>query len=148
MKKISERYPEYWDLFLKYREMILYVFFGGCTTLVNIVVYFICSRLYMGTLVSTGIAWFLSVLFAYVTNRIYVFESKSKEFKLIVREMVSFFSCRLSTGLLDMANMYVFVDLLHWNDLLIKVLSNVVVIVLNYAVSKWFIFKRKEGDQK
>ncbi|MGN0451537.1 MAG: GtrA family protein [Acutalibacteraceae bacterium] len=68
------------ELFAKYREMILYLFFGGCTTMVNIVSYYICSRIGMGTAVSTVIAWVISVLFAYATNRKFVlmiFKNKS-----------------------------------------------------------------------
>ena len=68
MIKIKQRFD-------KYREIILYLFFGGCTTLVNIVAYYICSRIGFGTAISTIIAWVLSVLFAYVTNRKYVFEN-------------------------------------------------------------------------
>lgn len=60
------------EYFKKYREIILYLFFGGCTTLVNIVSYYMCSRIGMGTAVSTVIAWVLSVLFAYATNRKFV----------------------------------------------------------------------------
>lgn len=132
------------ELFAKYREMILYLFFGGCTTLVNIVVYYICSRIGLGTAVSTVIAWVLSVLFAYVTNRKYVFESKAVGFVPILKETAGFFLCRLATGLLDLAIMVVCVDLLHFNDMIIKILSNIVVIVLNYVASKLLIFKNQD----
>ena len=136
------------ELFTKYREMILYLFFGGCTTLVNIVSYYICSRIGMGTALSTVIAWVLSVLFAYVTNRKYVFESKAFGFVPILKEIAGFFLCRLATGLLDLAIMVVFVDFLHFNDMIIKILSNIIVIILNYAASKLLIFKDKSSDNK
>lgn len=128
-------------LFNKYRELILYLFFGGCTTLVNIISYFICSRIGIRTSVSTIIAWVLSVLFAYITNRNYVFESKAFGFAPIIKEIAGFFLCRLATGLLDLAIMVVFVDYLHFNDMLIKMFSNIIVIVLNYIASKLMIFK-------
>lgn len=128
-------------LFNKYRELILYLFFGGCTTLVNIISYFICSRIGIRTSVSTIIAWVLSVLFAYITNRNYVFASKAFGFAPIIKEIAGFFLCRLATGLLDLAIMVVFVDYLHFNDMLIKMLSNIIVIVLNYIASKLMIFK-------
>ena len=131
-------------LFAKYREMILYLFFGGCTTLVNIVSYYICSRIGMGTAVSTVIAWVLSVLFAYVTNRKYVFESRAFGFVPILKETAGFFLCRLATGLLDLAIMVVFVDFLHFNDMIIKILSNIIVIVLNYVASKLLIFRKRD----
>ena len=138
MKKIQE-------LFEIYKQIILYLFFGVCTTLVNIIVYYICSQLKMGTATGTVIAWILSVLFAYLTNRYFVFEHRANSLPGIVRETLSFFSCRLATGILDLALMLVFVDILHQNisinDLLIKILSNVLVIILNYVASKLFIFK-------
>lgn len=130
-------------LFNKYRELILYLFFGGCTTLVNIISYYICSKIGIGTALGTVIAWVLSVLFAYITNRKYVFESKAFGFAPILRETAGFFLCRLATGLLDLAIMVVFVDYLHFNDMLIKILSNIIVIVLNYIASKLMIFKSK-----
>lgn len=130
-------------LFVKYKELILYVFFGGCTTLVNVFSYFICTRMFhMHYLVSTVAAWFLAVVFAYVTNRKYVFLSENKDAKAILLEFVSFIGCRLLTGFLDVANMYIFVDLLKLNDVLIKIASNVFVIIGNYVASRLFIFKK------
>lgn len=132
-------------LFLKYKEVILYLVFGGLTTLVNIVCYAVCARgFHMGTLVSNGIAWVLSVLFAYVTNKIFVFESKTDGVREAVREFVSFIACRAGTGVLDMAVMYVTVDMLGWYDVLMKILSNIIVIILNFVFSKLVIFRKKE----
>ena len=136
MKKIR-------DLWNQYRELILYLIFGGCTTLVNIVVYFVFSRLHFGTELSTIFAWFFSVLFAYITNRIFVFQSRAKGIPAVLKETLSFFSCRLATGILDLAIMVAFVDYWHFNDLIIKILSNVIVIILNYIVSKLWIFRKK-----
>ena len=139
--------------------MILYVLFGGFTTVVNIVVYGLMYHSF-GNMVSTAAAWVLSVLFAYITNKLFVFESRSFEAKVLLKEMVSFFMCRLATGLMDMAIMYIFVDLdvlhlmhLQWKilgftisfNIIIKVLSNVLVIILNYIFSKLIIFRKKEA---
>ena len=132
------------DIFLKYKEIILYLFFGGCTTLVNIVFYFICSRMGCGTVLSTVLAWVISVLFAYITNRKYVFESKAFGFSGIFKETLNFFACRIATGLLDVAIMFLFVDVLHFNDMIIKIASNIVVIILNYVASKLLIFNKKK----
>ncbi|MBQ9492652.1 MAG: GtrA family protein [Oscillibacter sp.] len=90
---------------------------------------------------STVIAWVLAVLFAYVTNRRWVFHSAARTAPEIAREMASFFSCRLATGLLDLGCMFLCVDVLGWNDLLIKALDNVLVVVLNYVASKLLIFR-------
>lgn len=130
-------------LFKKYKEIILYLLFGGCTTLVNIISYYILSKIGLGTAMSTVIAWILSVLFAYVTNRIFVFASKAKGFAAVFKETAGFFLCRLATGLLDLAIMVVFVDVLHFNGMAIKILSNIIVIILNYGASKLMIFKNR-----
>ena len=132
------------QLYNKYKEVILYIFFGGCTTLVNIVVYYLCAHpLDMSTTMSTIISWILSVTFAYVTNKIWVFESNVDNKHDLLKEIVSFYGCRLSTGILDLIIMIVFVDILMFNDLIIKILSNILVIVLNYVASKLYIFKKK-----
>ena len=140
------------SLFLKYREQIAYLFFGGVTTLVNIAAYALLSRVGLSTGVANAIAWVLSVLVAYVTNRLWVFESKSRG-AAAAKEFLSFVACRLGTGLMDEAIMVLGVDRLGplvapnhmalWG-LGVKVFSNILVIVLNYVFSKLFIFGRKE----
>ena len=128
-----------------YKEMILYIFFGGCTTLVNMAAYALCYYpLGVSNLASTLIAWALGVAFAFVTNKLWVFESKSMQRAVLLRELVSFVGCRAATGLLDVAIMYVCVDLLGWNGLLMKALSNIVVIILNFIASKLVIFTKKK----
>ena len=93
-------------------------------------------------LVSTAIAWVLSVLFAYFTNRVWVFQSTASGTKAILREIGSFFGCRLLSGAIDMGIMFLCVSVLGLPDKLIKILANVVVIILNYLFSKLFIFKK------
>lgn len=132
------------QLFNKYKAEILYLFFGGCTTLVNIISYYLFYNIAgVSNVISTVIAWILSVLFAYITNRIFVFESKNNGFKGILLETTSFFACRLLTGALDVLIMWLAVDIMHYNSLLFKIISNVIVIILNYFASKLFIFKKK-----
>lgn len=136
------------ELFKKYREQILYVFFGGCTTLVNIVAYFLSTRyLAMGELPATILAWILSVVFAYITNRIWVFQSTVQGLQGIIKEIGAFFAARGTTGLLDLGVMYLFVTVLHCNDMVVKIVSNIVVIILNYVISKLLIFRRKGGTE-
>ena len=134
MKRIKE-------LLSKYKRIILYILFGILTTLVNVVVYFACYCLKFSTSASTVTAWILSVLFAYITNRKYVFGSKLSGIKKVFKEVSNFFLSRLSTGLLDLAVMLLFVDILEFNGMFIKVISNMVVIVLNYILSKFLVFK-------
>ena len=131
-------------LFQKYKDVIPYAIFGVLTTLVNIASYWLCAHaLGMPVMASTIIAWILAVLFAYVTNRKWVFLSEAKGRRAIVKEMLSFFACRLATGLVDWACMFLFVDVLHWNDVLIKTGANILVIALNYIASKLIIFKKQ-----
>ena len=131
------------ELYRKYREMILYLVFGGLTTLVNIFSYFVLTDVgEIQYLVSTAIAWVLSVLFAYFTNRVWVFQSTASGTKAILREIGSFFGCRLLSGAIDMGIMFLCVSVLGLPDKLIKILANVVVIILNYLFSKLFIFKK------
>ena len=123
----------------KYKDVIPYLFFGVCTTLVNMHVYWTCAHVFnLSVLISTVISWVLSVLFAYVTNRKYVFESSSQN---ILKEAVSFFSSRLATGILDMVLMWLFVYFNVVNDVIAKVIVNVIVVVLNYVLSKLVVFK-------
>ena len=132
------------ELIVKYKELISYGIFGVLTTVINIAVYTVCYNLLgISNVVSNVIAWILSVLFAYVTNKIWVFESKSTEWKVLIYEMGTFFGCRLANGLLDLAIMYVTVDKLALNSTLMKCVSNVIVIIANYIFSKLVIFKKK-----
>ena len=133
-----------WQLFLKYKEMILYLVFGGLTTLINIVVYAVCARwLSLGTMQANASALTISILFAYITNKLFVFESKTDTIKEVFREFFSFIACRLGTGALDMVFMFVSVDILGFYDVAMKILSNIIVIVLNYVFSKLVIFAKK-----
>lgn len=132
------------ELLNRYRDFILYGIFGVLTTVVNMVVYWLCAHpLGMAVLPSTLIAWFMAVLFAYLTNRKWVFHSEASTRQEVMKEIVSFYSCRIATGVVDWVMMFVCVDLLGFNDMIIKVLANVVVIILNYVASKLVIFKKK-----
>ncbi|MCI8326431.1 MAG: GtrA family protein [Lachnospiraceae bacterium] len=136
-------YEKRLELWKKYREMILYVIFGGATTLVNIVVYYICAHpCRIKVVPSSVIAWIVSVVFAYITNKLWVFHSTEMDYRVLLREVLSFFSARLLTGILDVGAMQLFVNVLGWNDMAVKVCLNIVVIVLNYIASKFLIFKK------
>lgn len=132
---------KYWD---QYKDVILYLVFGVFTTVVNIVVYWFSVHV-LGTsvMVGTVAAWALAVFFAYVTNRSMVFHSAATGAQEIVKEIASFFACRLGTGVVDWVIMFVFVTVLHFNDMIVKIVANFIVIVLNYVLSKFVIFKRE-----
>ena len=137
------------DLFYKYKELILYVFFGGLTTLVNWGGYWLLADLFhVPYLWATAIAQIVSILFAYVTNRIWVFESKAKGVAAVFWEMVRFFGCRGASFVLDLLCMRVGVGALHINDKVMKLLSNVIVIIVNYVFNKVFVFRKPPEKQK
>ena len=121
------------------RELVLYVVFGAFTFFVNIAVYFLFENvLGVNYLISNIIAWFFSVLFAYITNRIWVFESKSPN---ILKEMALFFGGRIFSGVVDTALMYLFIDVMMIGDTISKIVVQIIVIVLNYIFSKLIVFK-------
>lgn len=129
-------------LLKKYKEQILYILFGGLTTLINIIAYqmlFVVMS-YSNTF-SNVVSLIISVLFAYITNKFYVFESKDNSIKTLLREILSFFSCRAITGIIDIFFMFICVDILFLPALIMKIISNVFVIVVNYVFSKLFVFK-------
>ena len=131
------------SLLSKYKSLITYGIFGVLTTLINIGIYTLCyQQIGIGNVVSNIIAWVVAVLFAFVTNKIWVFESKSLEPAVLVAEAVSFFGCRLATGVLDIVIMYMTVDMLALNSTIMKCISNVLVIIVNYVASKFVIFKK------
>ena len=130
------------------KEIVAYLVFGVLTTLVNIVVYWVAAHpLGIKTVPSSVIAWIAAVLFAYVTNRIWVFHSETTGRSGIIKEMFYFFSARLATGVIDWVFMYVTVDLLSFNDVYMKVIANVIVVILNYVASKLLIFKKPENSK-
>ena len=131
------------NYYFKYKEQINYLIFGGLTTLINIVTYIVFyDILALSNLFSNIMAWIFSVLFAYVTNKLWVFESKTNGFSALLKELSSFVGCRLATGVLDIVIMYVGVDILLLSGTLMKLFSNVIVIILNYVLSKILIFSK------
>jgi putative flippase GtrA len=96
-----------------------------------------------GNLQSNILAWILAVLFAFVTNKLWVFESKCTSRRQLLCEAANFFSCRIATGILDIIIMHVGVSIFKFCGVDVKIFSNIIVIVLNYVVSKTYIFKTK-----
>lgn len=130
-------------LYEKHKDIIFYGIFGVLTTLVNIAVYWLMAHPFgLPTMPSTIVAWVAAVSFAYITNRKWVFHSQVHTREAIMKELAAFFVCRLATGVIDWACMYIFVDVLMWNDMLVKSAANVLVIILNYVASKLLIFRK------
>ena len=136
-----------WTILKGYKEQILYLLFGGQTTLINMAVYFICRKLRMEVVPADIAAWILAVSFAYVTNKLWVFESKSWKGKLVVKELVSFFSARLFSLGVDVLFLYLTVEKLKLWELPMKLIANVIVIILNYIFSKLIVFSKKSREE-
>ena len=133
------------NIYNQFKEQILYIVFGVLTTAINIIAFFACSRLInLGLIPSNIIAWILSVLFAFITNKIYVFNSKNYSFSIVLRELIDFTVARGATGILDLLLMYLFVSVIGIEDMISKIVINIIVIILNYVLSKLYVFKNKK----
>ncbi len=127
----------------KYRDILLYLVFGVLTTIVNYLVYFPCCAVGLPAAVSNAIAWVVSVLFAYLTNKPFVFGSVDWSLKTVFPEACKFFGCRVGSGVLETGILFVTVDLLHWSSGLWKIVTSILVVVLNYIGSKLLVFRKK-----
>ena len=133
------------SLLEKYREVISYLFFGGMTTLVNYIVYLPCYNiLHLSGALSNAIAWVAAVAFAYLTNNPFVFKSHDWSAKTVVPELTKFVGCRVGSGLVETAIIFMTVDLLRFNGNIIKILTSILVVILNYVASKLVVFRKSE----
>ena len=135
-----------WGIYHKNEELWNYLIVGVLTTVVSLSIYFICTETFLDPTneielqIANVISWVFAVSFAYITNRVYVFKSKSKE---IVKEATTFVSSRILSLLLDMLTMFIIVSVLHFNDKIGKIVTQVLVTVANYILSKMFVFKKR-----
>ncbi len=137
----------------KHKEPVLYIVFGALTTLVNFIVYYPLVNLPAmkgqtgwWTLVVNVIAWVAAVVFAFVTNKLYVFKSTDKSFGTVIKELAAFFGARLASLGIEELILFIFVTLLHLNENAIKLIASVGTVVCNYFFSKFIIFRKKEKD--
>lgn len=132
------------ELIRKYKGIILYILFGALTTAVNYAVSFpLFYRVGCSAAMSNTVAWFASVLFAFLTNKPFVFESNDWSFKTVTRELADFFGCRLLTGVLETVVVSVLVEIMGPGGFIWKILVSVLVVLLNYIGSKFFAFRKK-----
>ena len=131
----------------KYKEQLLYLLFGGLTTLLSIFLFWLlvypCGVPPLAANVAT---WVLCVAFAYVTNRTWVFANKAQGAGGIAQEALSFAVGRLATLGLEELILWAGIDLLGLGSLPVKIVASVLVVVGNYVISKWFVFRKKKGD--
>ena len=137
-------------LYLKYKEIINYLIFGILTTIVSLLTYYLLVLTILNPnnpielQIANIISWITCVTFAYITNRKYVFNSKDKN---ITKEIIKFYSSRLTTLFLDMILMYIFVTKLQFNDKIIKIIAQILIIILNYILSKLLVFKKNKEEK-
>lgn len=133
------------ELFTKHREVIVYLFFGGVTTVVNFAVYWpLVNWLHISATVSNILAWIVAVAVAYLTNKPFVFQSHDWSLSVVVPELGKFVGCRVASGVMETVFIGLTVDLLHWHALVMKIIVSVIVIVLNYVGSKWLVFAKSK----
>lgn len=130
-------------LFLKYYDILVYLVFGVLTTVVNYLVYLPCYNVMgLSASVSNAIAWAVAVAFAFVTNKPFVFRSHDWSAKTVLPELVKFIGTRVGSGGLETLILFVSVDLLGWNGNVWKLLTSVLVVIINYIGSKLLVFKK------
>ncbi|WP_460295391.1 GtrA family protein [Clostridium sardiniense] len=122
--------------------------FGVLTTVINFLVYIFFTRVIeVNFLFSNIIAWFLSVVFAFITNKIYVFDSRKYDVGFVLKEFTQFTVSRGVTGILDVSLLYLFVTIIHMEDLVSKIIIGVIITLLNYIISKVYIFRGGKTDE-
>lgn len=129
----------------KYGDVLTYLFFGVLTTAVNYLVYLPCfNLLHWSAGLSNVLAWIVAVAFAFVTNKPFVFKSRDWSWSVVWPEMTKFVGCRIGSGVLETAILLVTVDWLCWDGNVWKLITAVLVVVLNYIGSKFLVFKDKK----
>ena len=135
IQKIRALITKYWDI-------VAYLFFGVCTTIVNYLIYIPCYN-FMGmtATVSNMIAWVVAVAFAYLTNKPFVFKSNDWSSKTVIPELTKFIGCRIGSGAAETLILLITVDLMGWNGNIWKLVTQVMVVILNYIGSKLLVFR-------
>ena len=127
------------------KELILYLIFGVLTTAVSYISYAVFYyAVTKSGFASNVFSWIVSVTFAFITNKIFVFESKDFSFGKFFAEFMSFYGCRLLSGILETFIIWITVDKLGYNSMLMKIVVGIIVVILNYIFSKLFVFREKK----
>lgn len=150
-------------IFNKYKELVTYIIFGILTTFVNFFAFWLFTKIFGEELylVNNAVAWVVGVVFAYVTNKLFVFESKSWNLKLVTKEVAGFLGARIFSFLVEEGGMLLFISVLGFGtksltllgititgQFIVKILLAVIVVVLNYVFSKFFIFRKQEAESR
>ena len=132
----------------KYREGLLYLLFGGLTFFLALAIYALLLKVFnVHELISNAISWVCGVTFSFFTTKKWVFLNHNWKFKYVVSQLISFFGARLATLILQEILLYVFVTRFGFNAIVMKIITEIINIILNYLVSKFIIFRRKQNDK-
>lgn len=132
------------NLVKKYWDIFAYLFFGVCTTIVNYIIYLPCYNiLHLSATVSNILAWIVAVAFAFLTNKPFVFKSYDWSKKTLIPELTKFIGCRVGSGAMETVILLLAVDLLGWNGNIWKLITQIMVVILNYIGSKLLVFTKK-----
>lgn len=126
-----------------FKKIIAYGFFGVLTTVINIITFAVLEYFNVDYKISVVIAWLLSVIFAYITNKKFVFKTKTENKKDYFKEFYSFIIVRVLSLGFDLGFMIIMIDFMNINNIVAKIISNVIVVIVNYIASELFIFKKK-----
>lgn len=141
MKKIIEKIYS-----IKDSEVIRYIIVGGCTTLVNLIIFTVmCKFMNIDVTISNFVSVIVSILFAYVTNKIFVFKSRCQNFKELFSECAKFIGARLLTMVIEVGGVYLLVNIIGQDELVGKLETQVIVLISNYVISKYLVFKNDES---
>lgn len=131
-------------LYEKYEDTLLYIFFGALTTLVSFGAQQLGILIFNNVVINTTFSWICAVLFAFFTNRIWVFEAPTKTAGEFFLQLIKFFGSRFFTYLIELLIMFIFVDLLSFKEMIVKVCAQVIILVLNFILSKFMVFKKEK----
>lgn len=136
-------------IYRKYKEAIDYLFWGGVAFVLSMVLFYLFANVMnIYEQIANILSWIICVIFTYITNRTFVFQSKVKGIKNIFKEFKDFVTARLLTLVMENVILFVMIDLLTFNNMVSKLVGQFVVIVSNYFLSKLWIFKKKKNDKK
>ena len=128
----------------KYKEVLLYLFFGVLTFIISIVSYGLLA-IKLNVLIANILSWILAVIFAYITNRVWVFDNIADKGRNNIYEMLRFITGRIFTLIVEELILYFFITRLEMDKIIVKIIAQIIVIVLNYIISKLLVFNRKDA---
>ena len=145
MQKLKELWNYIWDIYHKHEEIINYLISGVIGVVISVASYAISRKIGFGILESNVISWVIAVISMYILNKIFVFKSKCTNKKDLIKEFVSFISARIFTFLVETFILWLGADILKINDILVKIVAQAVIIILNYILSKIWIFNNNKN---